>query len=144
MLFRSLAEIEQNIADFMVYEKQAEVIGICSLKFGWDKLVEIRSLGVDPRHHRQGIATEMVQGSIERALLKDDCDTAFVLTYAVPLFTKLGFEIVDKMQLPQKAWNDCQACLHKDNCDETAMSLSLLTLKKQRVLLKNSEEVLYS
>ena len=130
MLFRSLAEIEQNIADFMVYEKQDEVIGICSLKFGWDKLVEIRSLGVDPRHHRQGIATEMVQGSIERALLKDDCDTAFVLTYAVPLFTKLGFEIVDKMQLPQKVWNDCQDCLHKDNCDETAMSLSLLSLKK--------------
>ena len=143
MLFRTLEEIEQSIADFLVYEKHDEVIGICSLKFGWDKLVEIRSLGVDPRYHRQGIATEMVQGSIERALLKDDCDTAFVLTYAVPLFTKFGFETVDKMQLPQKVWNDCQACLHKDNCDETAMSLSLLPLKKAAAL-KDSQEVLYS
>ena len=145
MLFRTLAEIEESIADFLVYEKQDETVGICSLKFGWDRLVEIRSLGVDPRYQRQGIATQMIQGSIERALLRDDCDTAFVLTYAVPLFTKFGFEIVDKIQLPQKVWNDCQACLHKDNCDETAMSLSLLPLKNAvRSALKDSEEVLYS
>jgi hypothetical protein len=52
---------------------------------------------------------------------------------------------VDKIQLPQKVWNDCQACLHKDNCDETAMSLSLLPLKNAvRSALKDSEEVLYS
>ncbi|MBT5027854.1 MAG: N-acetyltransferase [Nitrospinaceae bacterium] len=139
MLFRTLEEIEKNIADFLVWEQHGQVVGICSLKFGWDKLVEIRSLGVDPRYHRQGIATKMVQGSIERALLRDDCDTAFVLTYALPLFTKLGFQIVDKMELPQKVWNDCQACLHKDNCDETAMSLSLIPLKKQAI-----DEIQYS
>ena len=145
MLFRTLAEIEQNIADFLVYEKRDETIGICSLKFGWDRLVEIRSLGVDPRYQRLGIATQMVQGSIEFALLRDDCDTAFVLTYAIPLFTKFGFQIVDKMELPQKVWNDCQTCLHKECCDETAMSLSLLPLKKQvDPALKDWEEVLYS
>jgi len=59
--------------------------------------------------------------------------------------TRFGFQIVDKMELPQKVWNDCQTCLHKDNCDETAMSLSLLPLKKQVDLaLKDWEEVLYS
>ncbi len=148
MLFRTLEEIEQSISDFLVYEKHGEVVGICSLKFSWDRLVEIRSLGVDPRYHRQGIATEMIQGSVERALLRDDCDTAFVLTYAVPLFQRFGFEVVDKMQLPQKVWNDCQACLHEDHCDETAMSLSLIPLKKLSFLklaaLKDSEEVLHS
>ena len=148
MLFRTLEEIEDKISDFLVYEKLDEIIGICSLKFGWDKLVEIRSLGVDPRYHRQGIATQMIQGSVERALLRDDCNTAFVLTYAVPLFTRFGFEVVDKIQLPHKVWNDCQDCLHKDNCDETAMSLSLLPLKKQLsttpAALKDSKEVLYS
>ncbi len=143
MLFRTLEEIEERIADFLVFEKNNEIVGICSLKFGWDRLVEIRSLGVDPRYHRQGIATQMIQGSVERALLKEDCDTVFVLTYAVSLFKKFGFEIVDKIQLPQKVWNDCQACLHKDNCDETAMSLSLVPLKKV-ALLKDSGEVLYS
>ena len=151
MLFRTFEEIEQYIADFLVFEKNNEIVGISSLKFGWDRLVEIRSLGVDPRYHRQGIATQMIRFSIERALLQDNCDTMFVLTYAVPLFNKFGFEIVDKIQLPQKVWNDCQACLHKDNCDETAMSLSLLSLKKlpekelslrKQTLLKDTQRTL--
>ena len=151
MLFRTFEEIEQCIADFLVFEKNNEIVGISSLKFGWDRLVEIRSLGVDPRYHRQGIATQMIRFSIERALLQDNCDKMFVLTYAVPLFNKFGFEIVDKVQLPQKVWNDCQACLHKDNCDETAMSLSLLSLKKlpekelslrKQTLLKDTQRTL--
>ena len=81
MLFRSLEEIEHNIADFWVYEKLGEVIGICNLKYGWDKLVEIRSLGVDARYHRQGIATQMVQESIEHLLLNQNCDTVFAVSY---------------------------------------------------------------
>ncbi|NIQ94485.1 MAG: GNAT family N-acetyltransferase, partial [Desulfuromonadales bacterium] len=49
MLFRTLAEIRQHIRSFLVSEKDGEIVGICSLKYGWDQLVEIRSLGVDPR-----------------------------------------------------------------------------------------------
>jgi amino-acid N-acetyltransferase len=142
MLFRSLENIEQNIAGFRIYEKSGEVVGIVNLKFGWDKLVELRSLGVDPRFHRQGIATEMVRDAIEQALLNLDCDTVFVLTYAIPLFEKLGFKIIDKIYLPQKVWNDCQQCLHQGNCDETAMSFSLLPLRKATVINDNNDEVL--
>ena len=142
MLFRSLEDIEQNIEDFRVYEKSSEVVGILNLKFGWDKLVEVRSLGVDPRFHRQGIATEMVKDAIEQASLNLDCDTVFVLTYAIPLFEKMGFQIIDKINLPQKVWNDCQQCLHQDNCDETAMSFSLLPLRKKTVVNDNNDEVL--
>ena len=143
MLFRSLEEIEKNITGFSVYEKSGEIIGICNLKYGWDKLVEIRSLGVDPRYHRQGIATQMIQVSIERALLNPNCDTVFVLTYAIPLFEKLGFQIIDKLNLPQKVWNDCKQCLHQENCDETAMSFSLLPLRKTLFSIdKNIDKVL--
>ena len=143
MLFRSLEEIVKNIANFRVYEKSGEIIGICNLKYGWDKLVEIRSLGVDPRYQRQGIATQMIQDSLEQALLNQNCDTIFVLTYAVPLFEKLGFQIIDKPNLPQKVWNDCKQCLHQENCNETAMSFSLLTLRKAIVLNNmNNDKVL--
>jgi amino-acid N-acetyltransferase len=143
MLFRSLEDIEQNIAGFRVYEKSGEVVGIVNLKFGWDKLVEVRSLGVDPRFHRQGIATQMVKYAIEQALLNLDCDTVFVLTYAVLLFEKLGFQIIDKINLPQKVWNDCHQCLHQANCDEAAMSFSLLPLRKATVINdNNNDEVL--
>jgi len=101
MMFRPLEEIEQNIGDFRVYEKMGKVVGICNLKYGWGNLAEIRSLGVDPRYHRQGIATQMVQDSIGQAFLNQNCGTVFVLTYAVQLFAKLGFKIIDKMDLPQ-------------------------------------------
>ena len=133
VLFRSLDEIRENITDFQVYEKNDQIIGVCSLKTGWDQLVELRSLGVDPRYSGQGLGTEMVQASIETAL-STDCDTLFVLTYAVPMFERLGFHIVDKATLPHKVWNDCTACLHQENCDETAMILSLDSIRTQRAM----------
>ena len=138
-LFRSLEEIEQNVANFWVYETLGKVIGICNLKYGWDKLVEIRSLGVDPRYQRQGIATQMVQASIEYLFLNQNCDTVFVLTYAIKLFEMLFFQVIDKINLPLKVWNDCQQCLHQDNCDEIAMSFSLLSQRKAPVFTDTNE-----
>ena len=75
--------------------------------------------------------------------MNPNCDTVFVLTYAIPLFEKLGFQIIDKLNLPQKVWNDCKQCLHQENCDETAMSLSLRPLRKTLFSIdKNIDKVL--
>ncbi len=128
VLFRSLDNIRENIADFWVYEKNGLIVGVCSLKTGWDRLVELRSLGVDPRFAGQGIGTALVRAGIEKALTID-CDSLFVFTYAVSLFERLGFQWVDKETLPLKVWNDCAGCLHRHNCDETAMVLSLVSLR---------------
>ena len=127
VLFRSLDEIRKNIPDFQIYEKNDQIIGVCSLKTSWDRLVELRSLGVDPRYLGQGIGTKMVEASVETAL-STNCDTLFVLTYAVSMFERLGFSIVDKETLPYKIWNDCKACLHQANWDETMMILSFASL----------------
>ena len=133
VLFRPLDEIRSNITDFQVYEKKDQIIGVCSLKMGWGGLVELRSLVVDPRYSGQGIGTKMVEASIKIAL-STNCDNFFVLTYAVSMFKRLGFKIVDKETLPHKVWNDCQACLHQTNCDETAMILSLVSLRTERAI----------
>ena len=131
VLFRSIEEIRENIADFRVYEDKDQILGVCSLKTGWDRLVELRSLGVDPRYFSQGIGTKMVEDSIKVAL-STNCDTLFVLTYAVSMFQRLGFSIVDRETLPHKVWNDCKACLHQENCDEIAMVISLVSLRNSR------------
>tara|TARA_Y100001001_G_scaffold154471_1_gene169244 strand:+ start:2345 stop:2854 length:510 start_codon:yes stop_codon:yes gene_type:complete len=133
VLFRSLDEIKENISDFWVYEKNDQLIGVCSLKKDWGRLVELRSLGVDPRYSGQGIGTEMVEASLKEAL-STDCDTLFVLTYAVSMFKRLGFRTIDKERLPHKVWNDCNACLHQENCDETAMVLSLASLRQTKAI----------
>ena len=133
VLFRSLDEIKENISDFWVYEKNDQLIGVCSLKKDWGRLVELRSLGVDPRYSGQGIGTKMVEASLKEAL-STDCDTLFVLTYAVSMFKRLGFRTIDKERLPHKVWNDCNACLHQENCDETAMVLSLASLRQTKAI----------
>ena len=129
VLFRSLDDIAENILSFWVYEKNNDIAGVYSLKTGWGKFVELRSLVVDPQYSNQGIGTKMVEESIKNALLTD-CDTLFVPTYAVPMFARLGFRVVDKEKLPHKVWNDCNACLHQENCDETAMVISLVSMQK--------------
>ena len=133
VLFRSLDEIRENISSFWVYEKNDQLIGVCSLKKDWGRLVELRSLGVDPQYSGQGIGTEMVEASLKEAL-STDCDTLFVLTYAVSMFKRLGFRTIDKERLPHKVWNDCNACLHQENCDETAMVLSLVSLRQTKAI----------
>ena len=129
VLFRSLDDITENILSFLIYEKNNDIAGVYSLKTGWGRFVELRSLVVDPQYSNQGIGTKMVEESIKNALLTD-CDTLFVLTYAVPMFARLGFSVVDKEKLPHKVWNDCNACLHQENCDETAMVISLVSMRK--------------
>ena len=131
VLFRSLDEIGGNISSFWVYEKNSQVVGVCSLKSGWGRLIELRSLSVDPRYSGQGIGTKMIEASLKEAM-STDCDEFFVLTYAVSMFKRLGFSTIDKEKLPQKVWNDCSACLHQENCDETAMVLSLASLRQKK------------
>jgi amino-acid N-acetyltransferase len=133
VLFRSLDEINKNISSFWVYEKDGQVVGTYSLKKGWGQLVELRSLVVHSRYTKQGIGTQMIEASIKEAL-STECDELFVLTYAVSMFKTIGFSTVDKETLPQKVWNDCNACLHKENCNETAMLISLAFLRQTKLL----------
>lgn len=141
MLFRTLEDISQNIRDFFVFEEEEMVLGVCALSNSWDKsqmteeerfksdhafdsLVEVRSLAVHPDYLRQGIGTALLRHCVEESMMTEK-EKIFVLTYAVSLFKKLGFEVIDKSALPQKIWSDCRGCSKRDYCDETAMIRSL-------------------
>lgn len=134
VLFRSLDEIDKNISSFWVYENNDQIVGTYSLKTGWGRLIELRSLAVNPRFAGQGIGTKMIEASIKEAL-STKCDELFVLTYAVSMFKTMGFTTIDKERLPHKVWNDCNACLYKENCNETAMVLSLAFLRQSKLIL---------
>lgn len=139
MLFRTLEDISKSIRDFFVFEEEGMILGVCALNNTWDKsqmrdgiessrafdsLVEVRSLAVHADYLRQGIGTALLQHCIEEAMMTEK-EHIFVLTYAVSLFKKLGFEVIDKSALPQKIWTDCRDCSKRDYCDETAMIRSL-------------------
>ncbi|MGV7221369.1 MAG: N-acetyltransferase [Nitrospinales bacterium] len=124
VLFRTLDNIRENIAEIIVSERDGEIVGTASLKYGWDKMVELRSLAVSKDYYRKGVGSELILEAINRAQ-KTDNEHIFVLTYAVPLFEKLGFTRVQKASLPLKIWSDCSECPKRDDCDEIAMIRSL-------------------
>ncbi len=130
MLFRTREDVCAHIRDFLVAETDGCITGACGLSFSPGSLVEVRSLAVHPEYYRKGIGTALVNECIVQATLAE-CDRIFVLTYAMPLFEKLGFRIIKMDQLPDKIWKDCQGCTKQDHCDETAMIRDLVQVAGQ-------------
>ncbi|MCF8719177.1 GNAT family N-acetyltransferase [Nitrospina gracilis] len=120
MLPRTLGDVIQNLPQFRVYRQDGQVRGVLALSYGAEGLVEIRSLAVHRDHARTGIASRLIEGGIEDAI-HAGYSHVFVLTYAVPLFKRFGFEVIDKNRLPEKIWRDCKVCPKQERCDETAM-----------------------
>lgn len=124
MLPKTHAQLYNNLRDFIVVEVNGEVVGCAGLKITWRDLSEIVSLAVAPMWQGRGLGRKLCEPLIEdaRAL---GIPTVFALTYQVPFFAKLGFEVVQKHILSQKVWQDCQFCSKQDCCDEVAMILKL-------------------
>lgn len=120
MLPRSLGELYDNMRDYFVYEDHGKVLGTCALHVCWEDLAEIRSLCVAESSRQKGIGKMLVHVCIEEARqLK--IPRIFLLTYQDGFFTKCGFTVVDKKDLPQKIWSDCIRCPKFPECDEIAM-----------------------
>lgn len=124
MLPRSLAELYENLRDYVVYEKNGRIIGTGALHICWEDLAEIRSVCVVRRWRRSGIGTEIVKFLIDEAK-NLRIKRIFLLTYQVDFFKTLGFSLVEKKDLPQKIWTECVRCPKFPDCDEKAMMMIL-------------------
>ncbi|UCG47913.1 MAG: N-acetyltransferase [Phycisphaerales bacterium] len=124
MLFRSLADIYENLQTFTVVEAEGEVVGCCALDVVWADLAEIKSLAVDQKFMNRGVGCMLVGAATEQAQ-KLGLPRLFALTLTPAFFVKLGFEIIDTDKLPMKVWSDCARCPKQQNCDETAVVKTL-------------------
>ncbi len=120
MLFRSMADIYENVQDFTVAELDGSVVGCCSLQVIWSDLAEIKSLAVDEKNKSRGAGRALVAAALERAG-ELGLPRVFALTLEPAFFEKMGFEIVEKETLPMKVWSDCARCPKQENCDEIAV-----------------------
>lgn len=120
MLFRSMANIYENLQSFVVAELNGRVVGCCALQIIWSDLAEIKSLAVDEEHKNQGVGKSLVAAALEQAA-QLDLPKVFALTLDPSFFGKLGFEVVEKDLLPMKVWSDCAKCPKQQNCDEIAV-----------------------
>lgn len=120
MLFKSLAQLYEDLRDFAVQEQDGRVVGCVATTIIWADLAEVRSLAVDDAYRGRGIGRRLVEWTIE------ECRRLHIrklmsLTYEQAFFEKLGFQVVEKDTLPLKVWSDCVRCPKRDGCDEIAM-----------------------
>ncbi len=124
LLPRTLQELYERVRDFHVFEHEGQIAGVCSLFIYWADLAEIRSLAVEPEFEGRGIGRAVTEACIAEA--KDlQIKRLFALTYKTAFFERLGFRVVNKIDLPEKIWKDCLKCSKFYHCDEVAVILEL-------------------
>ena len=120
LLPRTLAEICENVRDFVVLEDDGEIIGCGALHLYGVHLAEIRSITVAPSRQRQGGGGQLVKSLMAQAKKhRVSCICLFTRTPA--FFGGLGFELAQREDLPDKIYKDCCVCPRFHHCDEVAM-----------------------
>jgi amino-acid N-acetyltransferase len=128
LLGRSLSSLYDQLRDFNVYveetgesgTEQGELLGACALHICWDNLAEIRSLAVTEGYQSKGIGKQLVEKALSEAG-SYGINRVFTLTYQPDFFRRLGFNDIDKSELPHKVWSDCIQCSKFPDCNEEAM-----------------------
>ncbi len=124
MLFKSYAQLYEDLRDFAVYERDGQAVGCVALSVIWADLAEVRSLAVDEALRGQGIGRRLVEWTVSEAR-RLQIRRLMSLTYEPEFFGKLDFEVVAKETLPLKVWSDCVRCPKREGCDEIAMVRTL-------------------
>jgi amino-acid N-acetyltransferase len=127
MLPRTEFEMAENIRDFVVALDHGRLVGCGALHFYTPTSGEIRSLAVEPGLKTRGIGRSIVQ-VLEKQARENDLHALFAFTYVDAFFRKLGYDEVDRGELPLKAWKDCLRCPKFQACDEIAMLKRLKSL----------------
>lgn len=124
LLPRSLDSIRASIDDWIIALDDQRIVGAGSLVEMNPALAEVRSLVVAPAYRKFGIGAQIVNALTELAGERN-IPYVFTLTRAVLFFEKLGFNITDKENFPEKVWRDCSSCPVQFACDEVAMVRSV-------------------
>ena len=111
LLPRTLAELSENVRDFVVVENENEIIGCGALHFYGRHLTEIRSIAVHPTHKGKGAGRVLIDALLKEA--EHHKITCVCLFTRIPdFFAKFGFEFASR---------DCLKCPRLHACDEVAM-----------------------
>ncbi len=124
MLPRPLAEIYEQLRDFLVVRDNERLVACAALHIVWEDLAEVRSLAVLDEWRDKGVGALLVEACLDEARALGIV-TVFALTRQPSFFERLGFHQADMMDLPRKVWGECFRCPKFPNCDETAVIIEL-------------------
>jgi amino-acid N-acetyltransferase len=120
MLARTEFEMSENMRDFMVAYAGNQLVGCGAMHFYSPIMGEVRSLAVAESHKTHGIGRMLVDSLVYEAKLYG-LDAVFAFTYVPGFFARVGFNEVERGELPLKAWKDCLRCPKFQACDEIAV-----------------------
>jgi amino-acid N-acetyltransferase len=120
LLPRTLAEICENVRDFVVLEEDGRIIGCGALHLYGPHLAEIRSITVAPWAQRRGGGGRLVKTLLAEAK-RHRVSCICLFTRTPEFFARLGFQIARREDIPDKLYKDCCVCPRFHRCDEVAM-----------------------
>jgi amino-acid N-acetyltransferase len=121
VLPKSLGQIYENLREFAVALEDGQVVGAAALHIDWADLAEIRSVVVEDGRLGQGIGQGLI-AHLEEEARHLGIERVFVLTDKPSWFGRLGFEPIDKAELPHKVWRDCIHCPIFTACTVVALA----------------------
>jgi amino-acid N-acetyltransferase len=120
MLPRTEFEVSEDIRDFSVILDAGRLVGCGALHFYTPSVGEIRSLAVAEDAKTHGIGRRLIEALAAEAS-HYSLDAVFAFTYVAEFFRKMGFQVVERGELPLKVWKDCVRCPKFQCCDEIAV-----------------------
>jgi amino-acid N-acetyltransferase len=120
MLPRTELEVSEDIRDFSVILDAGRLVGCGALHFYTPSIGEIRSLAVAEDAKTHGIGRRLIEALADEAS-HYSLDAVFAFTYVAEFFRKMGFQVVERGELPLKVWKDCVRCPKFQCCDEIAV-----------------------
>jgi len=120
LLPRTLAEICENVRDFVVLEDHSRIVGCGALHLYGPHLAEVRSITVHPSHQRSGGGVRLVKALLAQAR-KHKVSCICLFTRIPEFFSRMGFAMAQREDLPDKIHKDCCVCPRFYCCDEVAM-----------------------
>jgi amino-acid N-acetyltransferase len=120
MLPRTELEVSEDIRDFSVAVVAGRLVGCGALHFYTPYTAEIRSLAVAEEAKTHGIGRRLIEALVREAS-NYSLDAVFAFTYVADFFRKMGFQEVERGELPLKVWKDCVRCPKFQCCDEVAV-----------------------
>jgi amino-acid N-acetyltransferase len=120
LLPRAMAELNENVRDFVVAEDAGKIIGCGALHLYGMHLAEVRTIAVDPVAKGRGAGRKVVEALLEEAT-RQHVTCVCLFTRIPDFFGHLGFTVARREELPDKIYKDCVHCPNLFACDEVAM-----------------------
>jgi len=120
LLPRTIAELSENVRDFVVVEDDGKIIGCGALHLYGMHLAEIRSIAVLPAAKGCGAGRKLVEALLDEAE-RHHVTCVCLFTRIPQFFGHMGFTVARREELPDKIYKDCLHCPNLFACDEIAM-----------------------